>query len=348
MNDKNQYASCPVENDQGDVIELAHGGGGRLMRQLLDEIILPVFGDLGLEASLDAAPFQLNGPAAFTTDSYVVNPLFFPGGDIGKLAVCGTVNDLAMGGAAAQAMTISFILEEGLPMAEFRRIVQSIGQAARQSRVRIVAGDTKVVERGKGDGVYVNSAGVGLRRTPYDPSPQKIESGDAIILSGDIGRHGVAVMAARNGLEFSDPVASDCASLWPEVDALVSAGVNLRCLRDLTRGGLAAALVEIAEASGLDLQIEEKAVPVSKPVRAACELFGLDPMNVANEGRFILFTPAGDVKTALEVLQKQAGHAPVEIGRVDGPTEGRAIVRSPYGVARRLRLPKGQQMPRIC
>ncbi len=348
MSEDSPGTACPIEIDQGEVIELAHGGGGRLMRQLLDEIVSSAFEGLGLDTSRDSAPIKLEGPGAFTTDSYVVDPLFFPGGDIGKLAVCGTVNDLAMGGAVAQALTISFILEEGLPVAELRQIVQSIATTAHQSQVQILAGDTKVVERGKGDGIYINSAGIGVRRTPYDPSPDKIRDGDSIILSGDIGRHGVAVMAARNGLEFSDPVTSDCTCLWPEIDALASAGVEIRCLRDLTRGGLAAALVEIAEASGRDLQIEEEAVSVSQPVRAACDLFGLDPMNVANEGRFVLFTPRDQVKEALSVLEEAAGRRPVEIGRVSSTKEGRAIIKSPYGVARRIHLPKGQQMPRIC
>ena len=348
MSETSQGAACPIDIDQGEVIEIAHGGGGRLMRQLLDEVVSSAFKELGLDTSRDSAPIKLNGPGAFTTDSYVVDPLFFPGGDIGKLAVCGTVNDLAMGGAVAQALTMSFILEEGLPVAELRRIVQSIAATARQSQIQILAGDTKVVERGKGDGIYINSAGIGVRRTPYDPSPDKIRDGDSIVLSGDIGRHGVAVMSARNELEFSDPVVSDCTPLWPEVDALVSAGVEIRCLRDLTRGGLAAALVEIAEASGQDLEIEEQAIAVSQPVRAACELFGLDPMNVANEGRFVVFTPRDQAQEALTVLEKAAGRRPVEIGRVGRLKEGRAIIRSPYGVSRRIHLPKGQQMPRIC
>ncbi len=348
MSDEGQGPYCPIETGDGGVIELAHGGGGRMMRRLIEEVIAPAFSEFGLDAHRDCGPFKIDGPAAFTTDSYVVKPLFFPGGDIGELSVYGTINDLAMGGAAAEALTISFIIEEGLPLRDLRLIVNSIAAAARRTGVRILAGDTKVVERGKGDGIYINSAGIGARRTPYDPAPEKICSGDAVILSGDIGRHGVAVMAARTGLEFAEPIASDCAPLWPEVAALLAADVELRCLRDLTRGGLASALVEIAEASASNLLVEEAAIPVSGPVRAACELLGLDAIHVANEGRFIVFTPQEQADAALAALRSLPGGAPRQIGRVERRGDGVVILENPYGVARRLHLPKGEQLPRIC
>jgi hydrogenase expression/formation protein HypE len=283
---------------------------------------------------------------AFTTDGHVVQPLFFPGGDIGTLAINGAINDLAMCGAKPWHIAVSLILEEGFPIDDLRTLVGSMAAAAAAVGANIVTGDTKVVERGKGDGLFVTTSAIGRVCTPSRPVPDAVQPGDAILLSGDIGRHGIAIMAARAGLTFTPPLESDCAPLWPVVEALIDHGIDLHCLRDLTRGGLTAGLVEVAETVQLGLEVETAAIPVSEPVRNACELFGLDPLHVANEGRFIAYVPSAQAQDAVAVMHR-FGDAR-QIGRVAEEQTGAVVLNSPYGSSRRLRLPNGEQLPRIC
>ncbi|MBN2242409.1 MAG: hydrogenase expression/formation protein HypE [Acidobacteria bacterium] len=342
--------TCPIPIGQYPNILLAHGGGGRLSHQLIEKMFLPAFGNPALEARHDGAVFPVpQKPLAFTTDSYVVQPLFFPGGDIGSLAVNGTVNDLAMCGARPLCLTAGFILEEGLPMETLWRIVRSMRSAARESGVEIVAGDTKVVERGKGDGIFINTAGVGAVVSERPVSPARVRPGDVILLSGDIGRHGIAVMAAREGFEFETALESDCAPLSGMVLDLLSYGIDIHCMRDLTRGGLASALVEIAEAARLHIEIEEAAVPVLENVRGACEILGFDPVYLANEGRFIAFVPDPQAKRALERMRAHAlGEGACAIGKVAAQDAGLVTQRSLIGTTRIIDMISGEQLPRIC
>jgi len=285
--------SCPLPFSEDAQVTMAHGGGGRLMHELIEKIFLPAFGGAPLAARHDSAVLPARpGRWALTTDSYVIKPLFFPGGDIGSLAVFGTVNDLAMSGARPLYLSCAVILEEGLSLNQLARIAAALAAAAERCGVQLVTGDTKVVDRGKGDGVFINTAGVGVVEHELTIAPQRVRAGDAVILSGDLGRHGIAVMAAREGLAFETSVASDSAPLAEPVLALLEDGVTVHCLRDLTRGGLSSALVEIAAASGLEIAIDEQAIAVRDQVRGACEMLGLDPLYVANEGRLIAFVPA--------------------------------------------------------
>jgi hydrogenase expression/formation protein HypE len=278
-----------------------------------------------------------------------VRPLFFPGGDIGALAVNGTVNDLAMCGARPLYLSVGFILEEGLPIALLRRIVASMRAAADVAGVRLVTGDTKVVERGKGDGLYINTAGVGALRSAEALTPRLVRPGDAVLLSGDIGRHGIAVMAAREGFGFEGAIESDCAPLSATVMRLIDAGIPLHCLRDPTRGGLATTLIEIARTAGLEIRIDEASIVVSEPVRGACELLGLDPLYVANEGRFVAFVPEDAAPRALAVLRDAPGGADAAIiGRVTTNTSGGVLLDGLIGATRALDMLSGEQLPRIC
>ena len=268
--------SCPIPIAQYPHVLLGHGGGGQLMHQLIEKMFVPAFSNPRLDARHDGAVFETGaGRLAFTTDSYVVRPLFFPGGDIGTLAVNGTVNDLAMCGARARFLSAGFILEEGLPMETLWRIVQSMQRAARDAGVELVTGDTKVVDRGKGDGVFINTAGIGIVSAPHSIAPASVQPGDAVLVSGDLGRHGMAIMAVRENLSFESAIESDCAPLVEPVMTLLEEGIDVHCLRDLTRGGLASALVEIAEASQLSIAIDETLIPVREDVRGACEILGL-------------------------------------------------------------------------
>lgn len=340
---------CPLPVE-GDSIRLAHGGGGRVMHRLLEELFLPAFGNPALERRHDASVVQVGGARlAFTTDSYVVRPYFFPGGDIGSLAVHGTVNDLAMAGARPLYMSAGFILEEGLPLEHLRRIVASMARAASEVGVQLVTGDTKVVDRGKGDGIYVNTAGIGLVESEVSWHPGAVREGDAILVSGDLGRHGMAIMACREGLDFETRLESDSAPLWGMVEGLLREGIAVSCLRDLTRGGLTSALVEISEASGLELEIQEGAVPVTEEVRGACELLGLDPLAVANEGRLVAFVAPGDAERALEIMAAcPVGRGCARIGRVGARGSRGVTVRTGLGVPRPLDMLSGEQLPRIC
>jgi hydrogenase expression/formation protein HypE len=342
--------SCPAPLGAQDVVLLAHGGGGRLMRGLLEQIFLPAFDNPALRERHDSAVVELGGARlAFTTDGYVVRPLFFPGGDIGSLAVFGTVNDLAMSGARPMYLSAGFILEEGFPIADLRRITSSMRDAARAAGVELVTGDTKVVDRGKGDGVFVHTAGVGLVPPGVDVRPGRVEPGDAILLSGDVGRHGSAVLSVREGLAFDTAIESDCAPLSGVVQALLAAGVDVHCMRDLTRGGLASALNEIATDAALEFGIDEAAVPVTDAVKGACELLGLDPLYVANEGRFVVFVPAAHAERALEAMRRhEASSGAMRIGHVMTAGRGAVLLRSRLGGTRLLDLLSGEQLPRIC
>lgn len=350
MTERDGFAlSCPVPAGEADTVQLAHGGGGRAMARLLDTIIRPGLADPEIERRHDGAVLAIDGNIAFTTDSYVVRPLVFPGGDIGTLAVNGTVNDLAMCGARPLYLSVGFILEEGLPLDRLRRVVASMRSAAVAAGVRLVTGDTKVVDRGKADGMFVNTAGIGQIVAPVPIGPANVRPGDAVILSGDIGRHGIAVMAAREGFGFESAIESDCAPLAGPVLALLDAGVAPHCLRDLTRGGLASATVEIAEAAGCAIALDEAAIPVRQEVAAACELLGLDPLHVANEGRFVAFVAPEDADRAVAILRRHGvSSAAAVIGDVrDGPA-GQVWCRGPFGVARAIDMLSGEQLPRIC
>ena len=325
-------------------IRLAHGGGGTLMQQLIDREFRCLYADPDLLLA-DAACLNLpHGRLAFTTDSYVVQPLEFAGGDIGRLAVCGTANDLAMVGARPLHLSLGMILEEGLELELLRRIVGSLMATARECGVTIVTGDTKVVERGKGDQIFINTSGIGLIESPETIGPAAISAGDQLLVSGDLGRHGVAILAARHGLDLQPPLASDCAPLWPLVERLLAAGVRLHALRDLTRGGLASALQELSTASGLELVIEEQAIPVGAPVARCCDLLGFDPLHLANEGRCLLVVPAADGAAALELLEPLGG---AWIGAVGGPGQ-RVLLRTAFGSERLLVPLSGELLPRIC
>ena len=344
--------SCPAPVGRHDRITLAHGGGGRLMHDLLSSVFLATFDNPLPDPAHDAAVFRLEtagGRLAFTTDSYVVRPLFFPGGDIGTLAVNGTVNDLAMAGARPRYLSAGFIIEEGLEVRTLERVARSMQEAAASAGVSIVTGDTKVVERGRGDGLYVNTAGIGTVDHGLRIAPASVRPGDAVIVSGDVGRHGMAVMAAREGIGFEAPIRSDCAPVAEPVLALLAAGLDVHCLRDLTRGGLASAMNEIAGAAGAGIVVEESAVRACAEVRAACEMLGLDPLYVANEGRFALFLPEAHAGLALEVLSRFEVSAGASVaGRVVAADPGTVVIVGSLGVARLLPMHSGEQLPRIC
>ncbi len=342
--------TCPVPISQYPHVLLAHGGGGKLMHQLIGKMFLEAFRNPLLETQHDAAVVELTGKKiAFTTDSYVVRPLFFPGGDIGSMAVHGTVNDLAMAGARPRYLSSAFIIEEGLPMETLWKIVCSMRDAAKKCGVQIVTGDTKVVDKGKGDGLFINTAGVGIIEHEQKINPQNVRLGDAILVSGDLGRHGMAIMAVREGLEFESKIESDSAPVHEVVLDLLKTGIEIHCLRDLTRGGLTSALNEIAEAAGMKIAVEEKSIPVREDVHAACEMLGLDPLNVANEGRFIAFVAAKDSARALEILRRHGVSANAAlIGWVVERSAALVTLKSAIGVQRILDMASGEQLPRIC
>ncbi|MFH1374910.1 MAG: hydrogenase expression/formation protein HypE [bacterium] len=341
---------CPFPLSEYPHITMAHGGGGKLMHQLIDKMFAPAFENPDFESQHDGALLDMTGTRlAFTTDAYVVDPLFFPGGDIGTLAVYGTVNDLAMCGARPMYLCASFILEEGFQTESLWKIALSMRQAAQHSNVRIVTGDTKVVDRGRGDGVYITTSGVGLVDQNLKIGPHAVKQGDAIILNGDIGRHGIAVMSRREGLSFETKIESDCAPLAAAVRQLIEAGIEIHCLRDLTRGGLATALVEIAESSGLHIGLDESRVPVCDDVRGACELLGLDPMYVANEGRFIVLVPARDTERTVSILGNYStGFASAIVGNVTDRESGIVTMKTVIGAERIVNMLSGEQLPRIC
>jgi len=346
--------TCPTPLTP-DTTQLAHGGGGRAMHDLLTRRILPVLdgpAPAGTPAPErhDAAVLDLGGTRiAFTTDTFVVSPRSFPGGDLGSLAVYGTVNDLACAGATPSHLSCALILEEGFPLDELDRTIAAMQRAAARCNVRIVTGDTKVIERGKSDGLFINTSGVGLVPAGVVIGPRQLRPGDVVLVSGDIGRHGVAIMTVRAGLSFETPIDSDCAPVHELVAALLGAGIVPSCLRDPTRGGLAAALNELALDGQVGLEVDAGAIPVSPGVAAVCELLGLDPLHVACEGRLVVTVRAVDGDRALATLRATpGGHAAARIGTVTTDAPGRVVLRTTLGTRRILDLPSGQLLPRIC
>jgi len=343
-------ASCPLPIQNYPQVLMAHGGGGRLMHELIGKLFVPAFHNPLLDTQHDASVFEVGGQRlALTTDSYVVRPLFFPGGNLGSMAVHGTVNDLAMAGARPLYLTAGFIIEEGLPMETLWRIVTSMQQAAEAAGVAIITGDTKVVDKGKGDGLFINTAGIGVVEHALRITPRSVQAGDVVLINGDVGRHGMAIMAVREGLEFESAIESDSAPLAEVVGQLLKAGIEIHCLRDLTRGGLTSVLNEISEAANLVIQVEEKLIPIREDVRAACEILGLDALSVACEGRFAAFVPEKDAARALRILQDHPSSAGAcRIGQVSGQPGARVLLRSTIGAQRILDMFSGEQLPRIC
>ncbi|OVE80311.1 hydrogenase expression/formation protein HypE [bacterium J17] len=339
--------NCPISLQRYPVVTLAHGGGGALMRSLIRELFYTAFDNEILKQDHDGALLgAIDGSLTFTTDSFVVSPLFFPGGDIGSLAVYGTVNDLAMCGAKPVYLSSSFIIEEGLPMEDLWRILLSMKSACESVGVSIVTGDTKVVEKDSGDGLFINTTGIGVCMQDGLIAPGAIRPGDSIILSGDIGRHGIAVMACREGLSFKTKIESDCKPLIQAVTRILDGGVEVRCLRDITRGGLATVLCEFADTAGVGISILEDKIPVREDVRGACEMLGLDPLYVACEGRFVTIVSEQDASAAIDLLREE-GEEAVQIGAVHG--EGTIVeMKNAIGTRRVIDMLSGEQLPRIC
>ncbi|MFF3686961.1 hydrogenase expression/formation protein HypE [Streptomyces sp. NPDC002187] len=342
--------TCPMPlRDQPRVV-MGHGGGGAMSAELVEHVFAPAFGGPVLAQLSDSAAVELGGARlAFSTDSFVVRPLFFPGGSIGDLAVNGTVNDLAMSGARAAYMSCGFILEEGVELSVVGRVAQALGAAARTAGVEVVTGDTKVVEAGHGDGIFINTSAIGLVPPGVDLRPQRVRPGDAVIVSGPIGVHGVAIMSVREGLEFGVEIESDCAALGGLVEAMLAVTQDLHVLRDPTRGGLAAALNEIAAASGTGVVVEERAVPVPPPVANACAVLGLDPMYVANEGKLVAFVPREHADAVLAAMRAHPlGREAAIIGETVQTHPGMVVARTGLGGTRVVDMPIGEQLPRIC
>lgn len=329
---------------------LAHGSGGKLSQELVRSMFVSELENDLLCRMDDAASLNIGGGRlAFTTDSYVVSPIFFPGGDIGKLAVCGTVNDLATSGAVPKYLSLAMIIEEGLPLEDLSRVVQSIKAAAAEAGVKIVTGDTKVVNRGKADRLFINTSGIGVIPEGLDISGVNAQPGDVVMLSGSIGDHGMAIMAQREGFSFQVPVASDCAPLNGMIAAMLAVSKNIRVLRDPTRGGLATTLNEIAEQSKAGITINEEAIPVKDAVRSACELLGFDPLYVANEGKMIVIAGSEDVGRLLEVMRANPyGAEAVVIGEVTAERPGKVILKTALGARRVMDMLSGELLPRIC
>jgi len=342
--------SCPLPIEQYPTVLLAHGGGGRLSHQLVQKMFLPRFDNPHLARLHDGAILDTGGARlAFSTDSYVVNPIFFPGGDIGELAVNGTVNDLAMCGARAQFLSAAFILEEGLPMEVLWKIVVSMQEAASRAGVTVVTGDTKVVDRGKGDKIFINTSGIGLMRDGVTIDPSNAQPGDAILLSGTIADHGIAVLSLREGLEFRTRLASDTAPLNGLVDAMFAASTEIHVMRDPTRGGVASALNEIAGAARLGMVLEESRIPVREEVRGACEFLGLDPLYVANEGKLLAIVPRPLAERILLAMRAHPlGKDAAVVGEVVQDHPGVVLMRSTIGGMRVVDMLSGEQLPRIC
>ncbi len=349
--------SCPMPIRDHDRVVMGHGGGGRLSGELIEQLFLPAFGSAASSARpTDSAVLDVGGIGgvagvrlAFSTDTYVVRPLFFPGGDIGELAVYGTVNDLAMSGAQPLALSTGFVLEEGLQLEVLARVAAAMGAAARRVGVQLVTGDTKVVERGHGDGVYVNTAGIGLVPAGVDIGPHRARPGDVVIVSGEIGLHGIAVMSVREGLEFGTELRSDTAPLNDLVAAMLAVATDLHVLRDPTRGGLAASMCEIAETAEVGIEFVERSVPVPDAVRAACGFLGLDPIHVANEGKLVAIVAAADAEAVLAAMRAtEVGAASAIIGSVTDAHPGTVVARTGLGATRVVDRPLGEQLPRIC
>ena len=342
--------SCPAPRLDHDTIQLAHGAGGRLSNDLIEQVILPRFSSPELDCLEDQAVVELPpGRVAVSTDTFVVAPIFFPGGDIGDLAVNGTVNDVAMSGARPLVMTVGLVLEEGLPLADLVRVLDSMARAADRADVRVVTGDTKVVPRGACDRLFINTTGLGVVPDGVSLRATALEPGDAVLISGTLADHGMAVMTQRDGLSFAGDIASDTAALHGLIAELVSACSEVRALRDPTRGGLATTLNEFAAASGVGILIDEPALPVRPNVRGACELLGIDPLHVANEGKLVAVVSNREAERALKVLQNHdLGREAVQIGTVRGDHPGMVVMRTTLGAERIIAMPVGDILPRIC
>lgn len=342
--------TCPLPFVDTETILMGHGSGGKLAADLFRSIFLPAFDNLILKRADDQAQIDIGtSRLSFTTDSYVVKPIFFRGGDIGSLAVHGTVNDLAVGGARPLFLSAAFILEEGFPLVDLRRIVASMQQAAQSAGVLIVTGDTKVVEKGSCDGLFINTAGIGVIETPLRLSADQARPGDLVLLSGPIGDHGIAILAEREGLSFESDIVSDSAPLNSLVEDLLATGGMIRCMRDPTRGGVASALNEIAQTSSVGIQLQEQAVPIRREVRGACELLGLDPLYIANEGKLIVICAPEDAPSLLTAMKRHPlGTDASLIGKVTAQNPGLLTMRTTLGVARILDMLANDPLPRIC
>lgn len=342
--------SCPLPLRDYERIVIGHGGGGKLSADLIEHLFVPAFNPGEDVELLDSAIIEVaGGRLAFSTDSYVVNPLFFPGGNIGDLAVNGTVNDVAMSGAQPIALSAGFILEEGLPMSDLGLVVESMATAASAAAVHIAAGDTKVVDAGQADGIFVNTAGFGLVPEGVDIRPTRARPGDVVIVSGPIGQHGVAILSVREGLEFGTELTTDSAPLNGLVAAMLDAHRDVHVLRDATRGGVAASLCEIATTGGVGIEYDERSVPVPGEVAAACSFLGLDPMNVANEGKLVAIVPEAALDAVMDAMQAhRLGREARVIGRVVEDHPGVVVTTTPFGARRVVDVPLGEQLPRIC
>ena len=330
-----------------EIITLDYGSGGKKTARLIEELLVPAFSNPALDSLDDGAVVKGDGQLAFSTDSFVVDPIFFPGGDIGKLAVCGTVNDLAMCGAEPKYLSCALILEEGLPMDDLRRVVESIRVAAEKAGVQIVTGDTKVVEKGRGDKLYINTAGIGFLKYP-GLSPKNIKAGDAVIVSGTVGDHGTAVMLARSGM-MQGELSSDCAALNGLCKVILETGAGVRVLRDPTRGGVATTLNEFIEDSTLGIVIDEDKIPIRPQVRSACGMLGLEPLYCANEGKLLAVVDASDADKVLKAMREtEEGRDAALIGRVSAEYPGRLVMQTAFGGKRILQKLTGAQLPRIC
>ncbi len=341
---------CPVPLRSSPTIVMGHGGGGAMSAELVEHLFLPAFGDAATAELGDAAVLEVGGArVAFSTDSFVVRPMFFPGGSVGDLAVNGTLNDLAMVGAVPRFLATAFILEEGTALADLARVAEDVGAASRAAGVRLATGDTKVVDSGSGDGVYVTTTGLGVVPAGVDIRPGRARPGDVVLVSGPIGVHGVAVMSCREGLEFGTTVESDTAALHGLVAAMVDVTPDLHVLRDPTRGGVAATLNEIVRSAGVGVELEEQALPVPGAVRDACGLLGLDPLQVANEGILLAFVAPGDADAVLAAMRAHPlGAGACRVGRCTAENPGLVVMRTRLGAQRMVDMPIGEQLPRIC
>lgn len=342
---------CRTPIETYEAITLAHGGGGRLMQSLISELLLPAFENAHLSELHDGAVFHTDHRLlAMTTDSFVIHPYLFPGGDIGSLAVHGTANDLAMCGARPLYLSLAFIIEEGLPVEHFRRVVASVRDACRAVALQVVTGDTKVVERGKGDGIFINTTGIGVVLPGIEIAPRRVRPGDRVLLSGPIAEHGIAILSVREGLSFETDLMSDTAHLWPLVSGLLQTGGHaVHALRDATRGGVASVVNEIARSAGVGIVLDEREIPVRDDVRGACEILGLDPLYVANEAKFLAFVAPDAVETALKTMRRHPlGREARLVGEVTGNHPGVVRLRTLFGGSRVLDLVSGEPLPRIC
>lgn len=352
MNSKFDFAgwTCPAPLQHYPTIVMGHGSGGKMMADLIQHMFASAFHNDVLDQLGDSAVFNINGSRlAFTTDSFVVSPLFFPGGDIGELAINGTLNDLAMSGARPMFLSSGFILEEGLAMETLGRVVESAARACQEANVQLITGDTKVVNKGHGDGLYINTTGLGLISQGINIAPKNAQPGDAVIVSGTMGDHGIAIMSVREGLQFETEIRSDTAPLYGLVEAMLNVTQDIHCLRDATRGGLSAVLNELATASKVGIEFEEKKVPVKPEVNAACEMLGLDPFYIANEGKLVALLPADQADAVLEVMRAHPfGKDAVRIGTIVPNHAGLVVAKTSIGGSRVVDLPAGELLPRIC